>query len=182
VQLDTPQAVADYRTYLNHYLQQQKDLASFGRSQQAQLLDVPQWLTLQNVIPDNVRLNVWLAGSFLLLCMVNVTGLLAAKFMRRSAEVGIRRALGAPRRAVMLQHMIEAGAVCMLGGVLAWPLTLLGLALLRMQEQGFTDLARLDVSMFGALFVLATLVGVLVGFLPAWLVSMVQPGLQVKSA
>jgi putative ABC transport system permease protein len=59
---------------------------------------------------------------------------------------------------------------------------LLGLALLRMQEQGFTDLARLDVSMFGALFVLATLVGVLVGFLPAWRVSMVQPGLQVKSA
>ena len=182
VQLDTPQAVADYRIYLNNYLQQQKDLASFGRSQQAQLLDVPQWLTLQNVIPDNVRLNVWLAGSFLLLCMVNVTGLLAAKFMRRSAEVGIRRALGAPRRAVMLQHMIEAGAVCVLGGVLAWPLTLLGLALLRMQGQGFTDLARLDVSMFGALFMLAMLVGMLVGFLPAWQVSMVQPGLQVKSA
>jgi putative ABC transport system permease protein len=114
--------------------------------------------------------------------MVNVAGLLAAKFMRRSAEVGVRRALGASRRAIVLQHLIEASAVCVLGGVLAWPLTLLGLTLLRMQDQGFTDLAHMDTAMFGALFVLALLVGVLVGLLPSWRVSLVQPGLQIKSA
>ncbi|GGA22619.1 ABC transporter permease [Dyella nitratireducens] len=181
VQLDTPQEVTAYRSFLDHYAQQQP-LGSFGKKPQSQLLSVQRWLTLQNAIPDNVRLNVLLAGSFLLLCMVNVAGLLAAKFMRRGAEVGIRRALGASRRAVMLHHLFEAGMVCLLGGVLAWPLTLLGLALLRMQDQGFTDLARLDVAMFAALFALALAVGVLVGLLPSWRVSMVQPGLQVKSA
>jgi putative ABC transport system permease protein len=72
--------------------------------------------------------------------------------------------------------------VCLLGGFLAWPLTLLGLSLLRMQDQGFTDLARLDVAMFAGLFALALAVGVLVGLLPSWRVSLVQPGLQVKSA
>lgn len=181
VRLDAPQDVAVYRSFLDHYARQQS-LESFGKKPQSQLLSVRQWLTLQNVIPDNVRLNVWLAGSFLLLCMVNVAGLLAAKFMRRGAEVGIRRALGASRRAVMLHHLLEAGMVCLLGGVLAWPLTLLGLALLRMQDQGFTDLARLDVGMFAGLFALALAVGVLVGLLPSWRVAMVQPGLQVKSA
>jgi len=181
VQLDTPQDVAAYRDFLEHYARQQP-LGSFGKKPQSLLVSVQQWLTLQNVIPDNVRLNVWLAGSFLLLCMVNVAGLLAAKFMRRGAEVGIRRALGASRRAVMLHHLLEAGMVSLLGGVLAWPLTLLGLALLRMQEQGFTDLARLDVAMFAGLFALALAVGVLVGLLPSWRVAMVQPGLQVKSA
>ncbi|XRD86102.1 ABC transporter permease [Dyella acidisoli] len=182
VQLGTPQDVAAYRSFLDHYAQQQTSLGSYGKKPQSQLLSVQQWLTLQNVIPDNVRLNVWLAGSFLVLCMVNVAGLLAAKFMRRSVEVGIRRALGASRRAVMLHHLFEAGMVCFLGGALAWPLTLLGLALLRMQDQGFTDLARLDVAMFAALFALALGVGALVGLLPSWRVSMVQPGLQVKSA
>jgi putative ABC transport system permease protein len=183
VQLDTSADVAAYRSFLDHYAEQQKnELASYGKKPQSQLLSVQQWLTLQNVIPDNVRLNVWLAGSFLVLCMVNVAGLLAAKFMRRGAEVGIRRALGASRRAVMVHHLFEAGMVCLLGGVLAWPLTLLGLALLRMQDQGFTDLARLDTNMFAALFALALGVGVLVGLLPSWRVSMVQPGLQVKSA
>lgn len=183
VQLDTAQQVAAYRSFLDHYAQQQKDaLQSYGKKPQSQLLSVQQWLTVQNVIPDNVRLNVWLASSFLVLCMVNVAGLLAAKFMRRGAEVGIRRALGASKRAVMMHHLFEAGMVCLLGGVLAWPLTLLGLALLRMQDQGFTDLARLDTNMFAALFALALAVGVLVGLLPSWRVSMVQPGLQVKSA
>lgn len=182
VQLDTPQEAAAYRSYLDHYAQQQTSLPKYGKKPQSQLLSVREWLTLQNVIPDNVRLNVWLAGSFLLLCMVNVAGLLAAKFMRRGTEIGIRRALGASRRTVMLQHLVEAGLVCLLGGVLAWPLTLLGLALLRMQDQGFTDLARLDEKMFAGLFVLALLTGLLVGWLPSWRASRVQPGLQVKSA
>jgi putative ABC transport system permease protein len=182
VQLDTPQDVTAYRAYLDNFAQEQNSLAGFGKKPASQLTGVGQWLTLQNVIPDNVRLNVWLAISFLLLCMANVAGLLAAKFMRRSAEIGIRRALGAPRRAVIAQHLLEASAVCILGGVLAWPLTLLGLALLRMQDQGFTDLAHLDMTMFGALFALALVVGVVVGWLPSWRIAMVQPGLQVKSA
>jgi putative ABC transport system permease protein len=53
---------------------------------------------------------------------------------------------------------------------------------LRLQDSGFTDLARLDPAMFGALFLLALGVGVLTGWLPAWRASRVEPGLQVKSA
>jgi putative ABC transport system permease protein len=68
------------------------------------------------------------------------------------------------------------------GGVLALPLTMLGLWILRKQEEGFTDMARLDPVMFGGLFVLALAVGLLVGLLPAWRASTVEPGLQVKSA
>jgi putative ABC transport system permease protein len=180
VQLDTQQQAADYRGYLDHYAEQQPALEGRTR-QKAQLHSVSEWLTQQNVVPDNARLNVWLAGSFLLLCMVNVAGLLTAKFLRRSAEIGIRRALGAPRGAVFMQHVLEATVVSALGGVLALPLTLLGLWILRMQDQGFTDLARLDPAMFGGLFVLALAVGVLVGVLPAWRASTVEPGLQVKS-
>jgi putative ABC transport system permease protein len=182
VQLDTPLQVTDYRGYLEHYAAQQASLAGLARPAKAQLLGVGEWLTLQNVIPDNARMNVWLAGSFLLLCMVNVAGLLTAKFLRRSGEIGIRRALGAPRRAVFVQHVLEATVVSALGGLLALPLTLLGLWILRMQDQGFTDLARLDPWMFGGLFALALAVGVLVGVLPAWRASTVEPGLQVKSA
>lgn len=182
VQLDTPQQVADYQSYLMHYTEQQATLAGHGKPAKAELFGVADWLAKQNVVPGSVRLNVWLAASFLLLCMVNVAGLLAAKFLRRSVEIGIRRALGAPRRAVFAQHVLEASATCLMGGVLALPLTLLGLWILRQQDQGFTDLARLDPTMFAGLFGLALAVGVLVGVLPAWRASVVEPGLQVKSA
>ena len=182
VQLDTPAQVAGYRTYLRHYAQEQHALSGSPRPAASQLFSVAEWLTRQNVVPDNVRLNVWLAASFLLLCMANVAGLLAAKFLHRSSEIGIRRALGAPRRAVFAQYVLEAGVISVLGGVVALPLTILGLWVLRLQDQGFTDLARLDPAMFAGLFVLALAVGVLVGLLPAWRASAVEPGLQVKSA
>ena len=182
VLLDTPAHVSSYADYLTHYAEQQKALAGFAKPAKAELLSVSAWLEKQNVIPDNVRLNVWMAGSFLLLCMVNVAGLLAAKFLRRSGEIGIRRALGATRGAIFIQHVVEASAVCVIGGVLALPLTILGLRIFRLQDEGFTDLAKLDSLMFGGLFVLALATGVLVGLLPAWRASLVEPGLLVKSA
>ncbi len=116
-----------------------------------------------------------------MLCMINVAGLLAARFLRRSGEIGIRRALGAPRLAVFLQHVLEAGGVCLVGGMLAIPLTWLGVWTLRQQGSDFSGLVHLDPLMFGALFALALAVGVLVGLVPAWRASAVQPGLQVKS-
>ena len=181
VELDTPQQVADYRTYLDHYAAQQPRLAELAKPAKAQLFGVSEWLAKQNVIPDNARMNVWLAMSFLLLCMANVAGLLTAKFLRRSGEIGIRRALGAPRRVVFMQYVLEATAVSALGGAVALPLTLLGLWIVRLQDQGFTDLARLDPLMFAGLFALSLLVGVVVGVVPAWRASTIEPGLQVKS-
>lgn len=181
VQLDTPQQVLAYRRFLQNYVEQQAALAGFNNKPRSELTSVADWLKQNNVVPDSVRLNVWLAGSFLLLCMLNVAGLLSARFLRRSGEVGIRRALGAPRRAVFMQHVFESGLVCLVGGVLALPLTLLGLWILRQQANEFSGLARLDPAMFGALFALALAVGVLVGLLPAWRVSAIEPGLQIKS-
>ncbi|ULU27297.1 ABC transporter permease [Dyella terrae] len=182
VDLPDGKAVADFRAYLQHYAENQQSLAGYGKSARAELTGVGAWLSKQNVVPDNVRLNAWLAGSFLLLCMANVAGLLAARFLRRGAEIGIRRALGAPRSAIFQQHVFEAALICLVGGVLALPLTLFGLWTLRLQASGFTDLARLDPAMFVALFALALVVGIVTGWLPAWRASRVEPGLQVKSA
>ena len=181
-QLDTAEQVAGYRRFLRDYAGQQKAAGRFERAPRAELYGVPAWLELNRVVPDNVRLNVWLAGGFLLLCLVNVAGLLAARFLRRSTEIGVRRALGAPRRAIFAQCLGEAGLAGLAGGVLALPLTLFGLWIVRRQNLGYTELARLDPAMFAALFALALGAGVLVGVLPAWRACRVEPGLQVKSA
>ena len=181
-QLDTPKQVRDYRLFLQAYARDEKAGGHFERAATARLYSVPEWLSINYVVPDNVRLNVWLAAGFLLLCMVNVAGLLAARFLRRSTEIGVRRSLGAPRQAIFTQCVCEAGMVGLLGGALGLPLTVFGLWIVRLQHLGYTDLAHLDSMMFTIMFVLALGVGMLIGLLPAWRACLVEPALQFRSA
>jgi hypothetical protein len=82
-----------------------------------------EWLDYNHVVPGDVRLQMWLAFGFLLVCLVNTIGLLLAKFLRRSGEIGVRRALGASRAEIFKQCLVEAGTIGLAGGVLGlgWP-------------------------------------------------------------
>ncbi|MGH8183832.1 MAG: ABC transporter permease [Rhodanobacteraceae bacterium] len=180
VQLDTPAKVADYRVFLNSYAQQQKTLGRFANTD-TRMLDLMQWLNHQQVIPKNVKLQTWLAFAFLAICLFNMVGLLLAKFMRRAGEIGIRRALGASRRSVFAQCLTEAGLVGFIGGIGGWLLTLVGLWLVRRQQTPYSDLVHMDVSMFVVTFVLAVVVSLIAGALPALRASRVAPALQIKT-
>jgi len=128
-----------------------------------------------------VHLQTWLAFAFLAICLFNTVGLLLAKFLRRSGEIGVRRALGASRRAVFAQCLVEAGLIGLLGGIGGWLLTLIGLWLVRRQPTVYADMAYLDASMFFTTFVLAIMVSLLAGALPALRASRIAPALQLKT-
>lgn len=139
------------------------------------------WLTFNKVVPDDVRLRMWMGGGFLLVCMFNTVCLLLARFMRRAGEIGVRRALGASRRAVFVQHLVEASVIGLLGGTGGWLVTLAGLWAVRQQATPYADLARLDGPMFLATFALAVLAALLAGVLPALRASLVTPSWQLKT-
>jgi len=140
-----------------------------------------QWLDFNQVVPSDVRLQTWLAFAFLLICLFNTVGLLLAKFLHRSGEIGVRRALGATRGAVLTQCLVEAGLIGLIGGFGGWLLTLLGLALIRQQPVAYADLLHLDSTMFLATFVMAIVASLLAGAVPAWRASRVALGLQLKT-
>jgi putative ABC transport system permease protein len=98
-----------------------------------------EWLTFKNAVPSDVRLQMWLALGFLGVCLVNTVGLLLAKFLRRSGEIGVRRALGASRGQIFLQCLVEAGAIGVAGGVLGIGLALLGLYAVRQQPVDYAS-------------------------------------------
>ncbi|MHB1284410.1 MAG: ABC transporter permease [Metallibacterium scheffleri] len=181
VQLDSPAKVAAYRQFLVNYSAQQKSLGRFQRPPNVRLRSLMQWLTYWQVVPDDVRMQAWLALGFLLVCLVNTVGLLLAKFLRRSSEIGVRRALGASRRAIFMQLLIESGLVGLAGGMLGLLLTLLGLWAVRQQPSDYAKLAQLDPAMLLATFVLALLGSLLAGALPAWRACLIPPALQLKA-
>ena len=181
VQLDTPAKAADYRQYLSNYSDQQCQAGRYQRPTNVRLRDVMGWLDQNHVVPNDVRLQTWLAFGFLLVCLVNTIGLLLAKFMRRSGEIGVRRALGASRRSIFAQALVEAGTIGLAGGILGLGLALLGLWAVRQQPASYAALAHLDPLMLLTTFALAIVASLLAGLLPAWRACQVAPALQLKS-
>jgi putative ABC transport system permease protein len=181
VELDTPAAAAAYRDYLVSYSEQQRAAGRFERPTSVRLRNVMEWLEFKRVVPSDVRLQTWLAFGFLVVCLVNTVGLLLAKFLRRSGEIGVRRALGASRREILTQFLVEAGVVGLTGGLLGLGLALAGLWAVRQQPASYADLAHLDPLMLASTFALALLAGLLAGVLPAWHACRISPAIQLKT-
>jgi len=181
VQLDSASKVAAYKDYLVHYSQEQKALGRFIRPVNVRLPNLMEWLDINKVVPGDVKLQTWLAFGFLLVCLVNTVGLMLAKFLRRAGELGVRRALGASKREVFTQLLIESGVIGLAGGLGGLLLAFLGLWLVRRQPSDYASLAYLDMSMLLATFVLAIGSTLLAGLLPAWRACQIAPALQLKS-
>ena len=181
VELPSAADAASYRAYLDNYSAQQKAAGRFERPANVRLRNVMEWLDYKQVVPSDVRLQLWLAMGFLLVCLINTVGLLLAKFLRRSGEIGVRRALGASRGQIFLQSLVEAGTVGLAGGVLGLGLALVGLYAVRQQPVEYAKLATLDGQMLLLTFGLTLVASLLAGFLPALRAMQVAPAIQLKS-
>jgi len=183
VEMDSPAKVRAYRRFLDNYSHEQQAQGRFtyAGAPRAALPGMMQWLDQNGVVPADVRLKAWIAFGFLLVCLMNTTGLLLAKFLQRGAEISVRRALGASRRQVFFQCLVEAAMVGVAGGVLGLALALAGLWGIRQTPADYADLAHLDVSMFATTFVLSIAASFIAGLLLAWRACRILPAIQLKT-
>jgi len=173
-----------YRQFLLNYATDQRKSGRFDWPPQVQLSNVRQWLQIEHIVPDEVRINALLALGFLLVCLVNAVGLMLARFAGRSGGYAIRRALGASRADIFLQCMVETAVVGVLGGGLGLMLTALGLAgqrtTLKTVSAYTSQMTHLDPDVMVVTVVLAIGVTFLSGLYPAWRVARSPIGWQLK--
>jgi putative ABC transport system permease protein len=181
-ELPTAADVDGYRAFLNNYASEQQRLGRFHWPAHTRIRDVREWLVYQHAVSDEVRILVLVSFSFLLVCLLNAMGLMLAKIMGRAADIGVRRALGASRRAIFAQCLIEASVVGLAGGLLGLALTALGLvglrSLLSEEASRLTHFSPADISIAIVLAVAAT---TLAGLYPTWRAAQVQPAWQLKA-
>jgi putative ABC transport system permease protein len=171
----------EYMDFLNAYVEQQKAIGRFPRLLNNHLRDVMEWMENQKVVEDDAQVMLGLALLFLVVCLLNTIGLLLAKFMGKSTDISLRRALGASRSSLFVQHMIESGLIGLAGGILGLGLTWLGLRGIEMLFQDIVkNLVNLDWVMVVTAIVLAIVSALLAGLYPTWRACRIAPASQLK--
>ena len=115
---------------------------------------------------------------------LNLIGLFLGKFLARVSVVGVRRALGASRWTIFVQHLVECELMGLIGGALGVLLSLAGLAVLnRVYGDGPEGVAffQLDVKMILAAVVLSLVAGAIAGIYPAWRICAIPPARHLKN-
>ncbi|MGH8113357.1 MAG: ABC transporter permease [Rhodanobacteraceae bacterium] len=177
-QLDTPVAARRYKDYLEGFVRQR-----FSWPPNIRLRSLMAWLAYEQVVPPGFDILRYVGIGLLIVCLVDTIGLLLAKFLRRSGEIGIRRALGAPRHAIYAQFLTEGALVGAAGGVLGIIVTWLATLWLRaVFPRGWQAIApRMDVQLLIVTLVVAIIATLLAALYPTWRAAHVAPAWQIKS-
>jgi putative ABC transport system permease protein len=179
VQLDTREQQEEYQGFLDAYASEQKRLGRFERPINNLLLDVMAVMEQFETVPDEAKALLLISIMFLVVCSINLIGILLGKFLSRAPEVGVRRALGASRRSVFMQHIVECEVVGILGGVLGVGLSVIALDLINRlfdNELSF----YLDFNMVMAGLFLSLVSGLIAGIYPSWRICRVAPATYLK--
>ena len=124
---------------------------------------------------QTVRIATYAVGLFLtalslLVGGIGVMNIMFVSVKERTREIGVRKALGATRRAILFQFLVEAVAICVVGGAIGVGLAaLVALAI----NQVFT--AELSGGTVALAFVICAVVGVAFGLVPAWQAARARP-------
>ncbi|MGI9220843.1 MAG: ABC transporter permease, partial [Woeseiaceae bacterium] len=172
-----------YLQFLDAYVEEQKLVGRFPRPLNNRIDDVEGWMNYNEVVDEDVSVLLGLAILFLIVCLLNTVGLLLAKVMRRAKDVSLRRALGASKRTLFMQYVIEASMIGFSGGLLGIVMTWLGLRGIENLFSAFESVSKLvqmDWVMVMAAVALAIVSALAAAIYPTWRACNVTPATQLR--
>ena len=141
------------------------DPDNFAINQQDQVLKL-----FHKVAGTIAAVGLFITGLSLFVGGIGIMNIMFVSVAERTREIGVRKAIGAKRRTILLQFLIEAACICVIGGVIAlliaWPATVL------MRKAMPATMSPLIV---GIALLVSAVTGVLSGFFPAWRAARMNP-------
>jgi len=170
VKAKSPDQMEDAKEELRSVMRKVRRLApddpdDFGINQQD--LFVQKFHTLGGTI---AAVGLFVTGLSLFVGGIGIMNIMFVSVAERTREIGIRKAIGAKRRTILVQFLLEAACICLIGGLIAlgiaWPLTL--------AMQLYLP-ATLSVTVVGIALLMSLLTGLASGFFPAWRAARMSP-------
>jgi len=181
VELDSPRDRDEYVAHLDAYVGEQKRLGRYERPLNNEIYNVMEWMEYHEVVSDDAKVLVGLSFLFLLVCLLSTIALLLTKFVGRKSETSLRRALGASRKIVFNQQIVEVAVIGFTGGLIGLLLAGFGLQGIKYLYGSPAGLVKLDwVMMFTAIGIAITS-SMIAGLYPAWRVCKIPPAAQLKT-
>ncbi|XOV77604.1 MAG: ABC transporter permease [Aestuariibacter sp.] len=182
VELKSPDEREQYMDFLNNYVTDQKEFGRFPRPLNNRMNNVQEWLEYNEVVADDAQIMMWLSLMFLAVCLLNTIGLMLSKFMGKSSEIGLRRAVGATKRDLFIQHIVETACIGLAGGVVGLVMSYFGLQGIRALYGEFADkLTSLDTNMVLLAMGVSLIATIIAGIYPTWRACSIAPAGQLKS-
>jgi len=115
-------------------------------------------------------IGFFITGLSLFVGGIGIMNIMFVSVTERTKEIGIRKAIGARRRTILFQFLIESAAICLIGGIIglmiAYPLSLIANQILP---------TAMPASVVVIAILVSLLVGVVSGFLPAYKAAKLDP-------
>jgi putative ABC transport system permease protein len=181
VELDSTRDRDEYISHLDAYVNEQKRLGRFERPLNNHIYNVEEWMAYHKVVANDSKVLVGLSFLFLLVCLLSTVALTLTKFVGKKAETSLRRALGASRRTIFNQQIVEVGMIGFSGGLIGLLLVVLGLQGIEYLYDSPGGLVRLDWLMVFAAIAIAIVSSLIAGLYPAWRVCKIPPATQLKT-
>src|SRR5206468_12808011 len=114
--------------------------------------------------------GLFITGFSLFVGGIGIMNIMFVSVAERTREIGIRKAIGAKRRAILIQFLIEAATICLLGG-------LLGLAVAFPASLALKKFlpASMSILVAGLAILISLITGLVSGFLPAYRAARMDP-------
>ncbi len=144
------------------------DPDNFSINQQEQILK-----TFNRVTGTLATVGLLVTSMSLFVGGIGIMNIMFVSVAERTREIGVRKAIGAKRRTILLQFLIEAASICLIGGLVGLSITYL----LTLSIKGAFPYFPVTVSVpVMALAIVTSIVtGVASGFAPAWRAARMNP-------
>jgi putative ABC transport system permease protein len=114
-----------------------------------------------------------ITGLSLFVGGIGIMNIMFVSVAERTREIGVRKAIGARRRSILAQFLIEAALICLLGGLVGLSITyLLTKASLHFMPDFPVQMSPL---VMGLAILTSVLTGLVSGFMPAWRAARMDP-------
>jgi putative ABC transport system permease protein len=181
IELDSAFGRDDYIGHLDSYVNEQKKYGRFERPLNNNIYNVEEWMKYHEVVANDSKVLVGLSFLFLVVCLLSTIALTLTKFVGKKSETSLRRALGASRKIIFRQQIVEVAVIGFSGGLIGLLLVTLGLQGIEYLYDSPEGLVRLDWIMMFTAIGIAIASSMIAGLYPAWRVCRIPPAAQLKT-